>query len=130
MRIDFPVFTTRARVAVGALALAVLVAFACASSGVNQGDFIGFEFMEDGKVLATPITAALTGGAVMYDYSVLEGGRLSLMTPDGRTVLYKVTLAGDQMELEGSMMLSADAIAPAIDGKFMSAFIRARKPGS
>ncbi|HEX5786853.1 MAG TPA: hypothetical protein VFY03_01640 [Woeseiaceae bacterium] len=75
--------------------------------GVSQGDFIGFEFMDDGKVLATPITAALTGGAAMYDYSVLEGGRLSLMAPDGRTVLYKVTLAGDHMELEGSMMLSA-----------------------
>lgn len=76
--------------------------------GVNQGDFVGFEFMDDGKVLATPVMGAITGTSVMFDYSVLEGGRLSLMTPNGQTSIYKVTLAGDYMELEGSMMLSAD----------------------
>jgi hypothetical protein len=74
--------------------------------GVNQGDFVGFEFMDDGKVLATPVTAAMTGGGVMYQYSVLDGGRLSLMTPNGRTQTFKVTLSGDYMELEGGMMLS------------------------
>jgi len=76
--------------------------------GVNQGDYVGFEFMDDGKVLATPVMGALVGSAVMYDYSVLEGGRLSLMAPNGQTVLFKVTLAGDYMELEGAMMLSPD----------------------
>jgi hypothetical protein len=76
--------------------------------GVNQGDFVGFEFMDDGKVLATPVMGAITGSAIMYDYSVLEGGRLSLMTPNGQTSIFKVTLAGDYMELEGAMMLSAD----------------------
>jgi len=74
--------------------------------GLNQGDYIGFEFMDDGKVLATPVTAALSG-SIMYQYSVLDGGRLSLMTPNGQTQIYKVTLSGDFMELEGSMMLSA-----------------------
>lgn len=78
--------------------------------GIDQGDFIGFEFMDDGKVLATPVTAALTGmgGGVMYDYSILEGGRLSLMTPNGQTRIFKVTIAGEQMELAGAMMLAPD----------------------
>lgn len=76
--------------------------------GLDQGDYIGFEFMDDGKVLATPVMAAVAGmsGGIMYSYSVLEGGRLSLMTPNGQTQIFKVTLAGDQMQLEGSMMLS------------------------
>ena len=74
--------------------------------GVNQGDFVGFEFMDDGKVLATPVTAAISGGA-MYSYDVLDGGRLSLMAPNGQTIIYKVTIAGDRMELQGSMMLSS-----------------------
>ena len=74
--------------------------------GLNQGDFIGFEFMDDGKVLATPVTSAMMGGGVMYQYSVLEGGRLSLMAPNGQTRTFKVTLSGDFMELEGAMMLS------------------------
>lgn len=76
--------------------------------GVNQGDFIGFEFMDDGKVLATPVTSALMGGGVMYQYSVMDGGRLSLMTPNGQTRTFKVTLSGDYMQLEGGMMLSTD----------------------
>ena len=71
--------------------------------GLSEGDFIGFEFMDDGKVLATPFTAALAGfgGGVMYDYTILDGGRLSLMTPNGQTRVLGVTIAGDQMELTG-----------------------------
>jgi len=64
--------------------------------GTTEGDFIGFEFMDDGKVLATPFTAALTGlsGGAMYSYSILEGGRLSLVAPNGQTQIYGVTIAG------------------------------------
>jgi SAM-dependent methyltransferase len=42
------------------------------------------------------------------------------------TRVYRAEDARDALARAG---LSADAIAPAIDGKFMSAFIRARKPG-
>ena len=38
---------TRIRVAVGGLTLAVLVAIACASSGVNQGDFNLISYQEE-----------------------------------------------------------------------------------
>ena len=47
MRIEIPAVATRTRVAVGILTLAVLVAIACASSGVNQGDFNLISYQEE-----------------------------------------------------------------------------------
>lgn len=73
----------------------------------NEGDFIGFEFMANGKVLATPFTASITGiGGIMYDFSILDGGRLSLVTPNGQTNVFAVTIDNDRMQLDGFMMLS------------------------
>jgi hypothetical protein len=73
----------------------------------NEGDFIGFEFMDDGKVLATPFTASLTGIAgIMYDFSILDGGRLSLVAPNGQANIFTVRVDDDRMQLDGFMMLS------------------------
>lgn len=75
----------------------------------TEGDFLGFEFMKDGKVLAThAMQAALmgTGSGVMLTYSVLDGGRLSLTAPDGQTQVFSTTISGDTMELTGTMVFS------------------------
>jgi hypothetical protein len=74
--------------------------------GITEGDFIGFEFMDDGQVLATPISLGGLGSGQMFRYSVLEGGRLSLVTPNGQSQVFTAQLAGDQLELSGFMMLS------------------------
>ena len=47
MRIEIAAVPTRIRVAAGAVTLAVLTAFACASSGVNQGDFNLVSYQEE-----------------------------------------------------------------------------------
>ena len=41
----------------------------------------------------------------------------------------RVYRAEDAREFLAGAGIDADAIAPAVDGKFMSAFVRARKPG-
>jgi hypothetical protein len=75
---------------------------------VTDGDFVGFEFMKDGKVLATPVMAAMAGlnSGVMMDYAVMDGGRVSLTTPTGQTQVFGVTISGDQLELKGKMMFA------------------------
>lgn len=65
------------------------------------------EFMKDGK--------ALVGGAEMgftVDYSVLDGGRLSMLLPMGMTTVYEVTIAGDQIELRGQGQRIGEGAGP------------------
>ena len=42
----------------------------------------------------------------------------------------RIYRAADAREFLGQAGIDADAVAPAIDGKFMSAFVRARKPAA
>lgn len=74
----------------------------------SDGDYIGLEFMKDGKVLATPVMAAMAGlnSGVMMDYAVMDGGRVSLTAANGQTQVFGVTVSGDQLELKGGMRFS------------------------
>jgi hypothetical protein len=65
-------------------------------SALTEGEFDCLEFMKDGKALVGDGSAGLT-----VDYSVLDGGRLSLMMPGGLTAVFGATIAGDQLELNG-----------------------------
>lgn len=76
--------------------------------GITEGDYVGFEFLADGQVLATFNTGRLAGtnASAMLRYTVLEGGRLSLIAPDGQSQVYTAQIAGSQLELSGRMALS------------------------
>ncbi len=63
---------------------------------LSPGEFVGFEFLKDGKVLAT---LGSLGRTTTLDYSVLDGGRLSLIAPGGATTVFGATIDGDLMEL-------------------------------
>ena len=63
---------------------------------LSPGEFVGFEFLKDGKVLAT---LGSLGRTTTLDYSVLDGGRLSLVAPGGATTVFATTIDGDLMEL-------------------------------
>lgn len=76
----------------------------------TDGDFVGFEFMKDNKVLATHAMQAAFAGAgsgMMMTYDIMEGGRLSLTSANGQTQVYTVTVKGDKLELRGSMMFAS-----------------------
>ena len=60
------------------------------------GGFEGLEFTKEGKALLGDGSAGIT-----VDYSLLEGGRLSLAAPGGVTTVFETTLSGDQLELNG-----------------------------
>ncbi len=70
---------------------------------VTEGQFIGLEFLKDGKVLLDDGR----GGVASFSFSVLEGGRLSLGAGDlaALTEIYDTTIAGDQMELSGTVVV-------------------------
>jgi len=57
-------------------------------------EFQVMEFMKDGKVIVGDAQ-----GGMQVNYSVLEGGRLSLEAEGGMTQIFNVTLAGDQLEI-------------------------------
>jgi len=63
---------------------------------LSPGEFVGFEFLKDGKVLAT---LGSLGRTTTLDYSVLDGGRLSLVAPGGATTVFAAKIDGDLMEL-------------------------------
>jgi hypothetical protein len=71
----------------------------------TEGEYVGFEFMKDGNVLITHAFSQLTGGGMMMKYSVLEGGRLSLVAPNGQTMIFQAVVSGDNLELQGQQML-------------------------
>lgn len=76
---------------------------------VTEGALETFEFMADGKVLVTDVIARAMGvGSIgkTFDYKVLEGGRLSMVAPDGLTAIYDVTFSGDQMEIRGDAVVA------------------------
>ncbi|MFN0058574.1 MAG: hypothetical protein ACKVX7_08985 [Planctomycetota bacterium] len=66
-------------------------------------DFECLEFMKDGKAILGDGSAGVT-----VDYSVLDGGRLSLVAPGGMTTVFAATITSDQLELSGagSVLLS------------------------
>lgn len=65
-------------------------------AATTDGDFECLEFLESGKALIGDGTAGLT-----VDYSVLDGGRLSLALSGGMTTVFEATIAGDALELSG-----------------------------
>ncbi|MDQ8179773.1 hypothetical protein [Pelagicoccus sp. SDUM812005] len=73
---------------------------------VSEGSFLGFEFLKDGKVLASSPRGTMT-----YEATVLDGSRLSLGDASGRATVYAVTVAGDILEL-ASESVSARPTAP------------------
>lgn len=68
---------------------------------VSSGEFLGFEFMEEGQVLIT----SASGGAVTRGYSLLDGGRLNLTAPGGASTVYGTRRAGDLLELTPEMAM-------------------------
>lgn len=75
---------------------------------VTEGDYVGFEFMKDSKVLVTHALSGLAGegAGAMMTYSLLDGGRLSLTSATGQTQVFEATLSGEQMELKGGQVFS------------------------
>lgn len=71
---------------------------------VSAGDVVGFEFLQDDKVLVTG-----PNGTTTLEYSVLDGGRLSLAGTGGRTTLFGATLAGEVLELAPEIALGREA---------------------
>ncbi len=65
----------------------------------TEGAFAGLEFTENGQVLASLAAGGSQYGTVTLNYSVLEGGRLSLTGAGNRTVIFSTTLDGDRMEI-------------------------------
>lgn len=66
----------------------------------SAGDYVGFEFMKENKVLVTHELSAAFGGAgsgKMMTYDVLDGGRLSLTAPNGETIIYTAVISGGMM---------------------------------
>ncbi len=63
---------------------------------VSGGEYLGFEFLKDGKVLATLVQG---GRTTTLDYSVLDGGRLSLVASGGGTTVFVTSMSGDLLEL-------------------------------
>jgi hypothetical protein len=65
---------------------------------LNEGAYLGLEFMDDGRALATHLAA----GQVFYNYSVLDDGRLALIGINGGgQEVYESKIDGDRLELEG-----------------------------
>lgn len=79
---------------------------------MTEGDLFGIEFLKDNQALVTlEVQAALRGSSgIMVSYSVLEGGRLSLTIPDGETIIYDASLAGDQLELRSQRGVRATEV--------------------
>ncbi|WP_305042826.1 hypothetical protein [Geoalkalibacter sp.] len=79
---------------------------------MTEGDLFGIEFLKDNKALVTlEVQVALRGSSgIMVSYNILEGGRLSLTTPDGETIIYDTSLAGDQLELRSQRGVQATEV--------------------
>ena len=63
---------------------------------VSPGPILGFEFLKESEVLAT---VGSLQGTVTLGYSLLDGGRLSLVAPGGATTVFGTTLSDDVLEL-------------------------------
>ncbi len=70
-------------------------------ASTTDGELAGIEFMKDGKALLN----ADGSGGVTVDFSVLDGGRLSLIMPGGATIVHEAKLGGDQLELKSDRNL-------------------------
>jgi hypothetical protein len=70
---------------------------------LNEGSFIGLEFMDDGRVLATVVFGQYgEPGQAFYNYSVLDDGRLALVGANGAgQEVYTTKIDGDQLEIDG-----------------------------
>ncbi len=70
---------------------------------LNEGGFLGIEFMDDGRAIGTLYSSAFESVTpAMYDYSVLDDGRLVLVGASGvGQEVFTTTIDGDQLELKG-----------------------------
>lgn len=92
---------------------------------VSPGPILGFEFLKDGKVLAT---LGSLDGTVTLGYSLLDGGRLSLVAPGGATTIFGTTLGEDLLELRresGSLGATAQRFRRVASGTTLAAAIQA-----
>ena len=61
----------------------------------TEGDLDGIEFLKNSQAMLT-----VTGdGTVTLTSNLLDGGRLTLVNPQGETFVYQTTIAGDTLEL-------------------------------
>ena len=69
---------------------------------LNEGSFLGIEFMADGRALGTVYHRSFGNvSQAMYDYSVLDDGRLALVGVSGAgQEVYTTNIDGDRLELE------------------------------
>lgn len=75
----------------------------------SEGAIETMEFGKDGKVIVSDVISSAMGARGMgktFDYKVLEGGRLSMVAPDGMTAVYDATVNGDQLEIRGELVIS------------------------
>ena len=70
--------------------------------GLTEGTFLGLEFMDDGQALATLVGGGFGGpGQALYNYSVLDDGRLALVGINGAgQEVYTTNIDGDRLEIE------------------------------
>jgi hypothetical protein len=70
---------------------------------LNEGSFLGIEFMDDGRAIGTLYSSAFESiTPAMFDYSLLHGGRLALVGANGvGQEVYTTIIDGDQLELKG-----------------------------
>lgn len=75
----------------------------------SEGAIETMEFGKDGKVMVSDVVTSAMGARGMgktLDYKVLDGGRLSMIAPDGMTITYDATVNGDQLEIRGELVIS------------------------
>lgn len=92
---------------------------------VSAGPILGFEFLKDGQVLAT---LGNLGRTTTLTYSVLDGGRLSLVAPGGSTTVFGTTIEDDLLELRretGSLGGDAQRFRRVASGTTLAAAIQA-----
>lgn len=70
----------------------------------SDGPFAGLEFMKDGTVIVAPANSDLNSGITMR-YKLLDGGRLSLIQPNGRTMILQTALSGDKLGLGNGQVM-------------------------
>ncbi|MEM8885885.1 MAG: LCCL domain-containing protein [Planctomycetota bacterium] len=68
----------------------------------TEGPLIGMEFTASGKVILTGGRARGTriGGSQTLDYVLMEGGRVSMSTPRGRTRILQIKVSSDELYID------------------------------
>ncbi len=75
----------------------------------TEGSFAGLEFTEDGQVLAQRSAGAgRPQGTTVYRYSLLEGGRLSLIDAANRATVFSTIREGERLEIQPEARVGTD----------------------